>query len=110
MITPAYAEYLEKATGAMSRGDLLNALQFALQAAHVPRGQEHVRCDAYMLLALTSLEMRMDVEALTFAVGAHLAAHYAGDRQRQEKAAGIVSLVVTEFPQLNHAVPDDTFH
>lgn len=90
--------YLEKAAGAMSRRDYLSAIQFALRAADAPQGPAAVRCDAYMLLALSSMEMDLAEDALAFAVGAHLAACWAHDDERQQKAASVVSLVVSKYP------------
>lgn len=95
-----HQEYLDKAGGAMSRGDFLSALQFALRAADVPRGREAVRCDAYILLALTSIELEMGEDALAFAVGASLAATWAGDSERQTRANSVVELVMARFPKL----------
>lgn len=97
MLTPQ-VDYLAKATGAMTRGDYLSAVQFALRAVDAPREQPHVRCDAYMVLALTTLEMGLPEEALAYAVGAHLAARWAGDDGREEKAASLVALVVAQYP------------
>lgn len=96
---------LDMATGAMTRRDYLTAMQFGLRAASVPKGQEDVRCDAYLLLALTSLELGLGEDALSFAVGAHLTAVWAGDCEREARAASIVSLVVTQYPRLS---ADDT--
>lgn len=93
--------YLEKANGAMTRGDYLAAIRFALRAAVVPKGQEIIRCDAYMVLAMTSLEMEMGEEALSFAIGAMLVASFTRDEERQRNASGLVSLVVNQFPHLN---------
>jgi len=102
--------YLEKASGAMSRRDFLSAIQFALRAAESSERLPDIRCDAYLLLALSSLEMEFGEDALAFSVGAHLAACWARDEQRQEKAASIVSLVVSRFPHLgaDSAIPN--FH
>ncbi len=92
--------YLDKANGAVSRGDYLSAIQFALRAAMVPKGQEVLRCDAYMVLAVTSMEMEMGEEALSFAVGAMLVASWAKDEARQKKASALLSMVVGQFPHL----------
>lgn len=94
-----HATFLERAAGAMSRRDYLSAIQFGLLAAGVPQGYEEIRCDAYMLLALSSLELGSPEDALSFAVGAHLAARWSGDEEREERAASIVSLVVAHLPQ-----------
>ena len=93
-----YVNYLERAAGAMSRRDYLSAMQYGLLAAGVPRGHDQIRCDAYMLLALTSLELGSPEDALAFAVGAHLAARWSGDEVREQKASSIVSLVMTQIP------------
>lgn len=100
-----HVNYLERATGAMSRRDYLSAMQYGLLAAGVPRGHEQIRCDAYMLLALTSLELGSPEDALAFAVGAHLAARWSSDEMREEKAASIVSLVVAQSPRLAEPAP-----
>lgn len=95
-----HLEYLDRADGALSRGDYLAALQFALRAAEVPRGREAVRSDAYMLLALSSMELEMPEDALAFAVGASLSATWAGDEERQQRATAMVELVLARFPFL----------
>lgn len=102
--------YLEKATGAISRRDYLTALQFGLRAANVPKGYEHVRCDAYMLLALTTMELGVPEDALAFAVGAHLAACWAHDSDREQKASSVVGLVIAHHPQLGPELPNPEIH
>ncbi|MDB4897099.1 MAG: hypothetical protein JWN15_3361 [Firmicutes bacterium] len=100
-----HLNYLAKASGAISRRDYLTALQFGLRAAKVPRGYEHVRCDAYLLLAITTLELGVPEDALAFAVGAHLAACWARDTEREQKASSVVGLVIANNPHLG---PDQT--
>jgi hypothetical protein len=95
-----HLNYLAKASGAISRRDYLTALQFGLRAAKVPKGYEHVRCDAYLLLALTTLELGVPEDALAFAVGAHLAACWARDTEREQKASSVVGLVIANNPHL----------
>ena len=99
-MTDCHQEYLEKAGGAMSRGDYLSAMQFALRAAEVPRGQEAIRCEAYILLALTSLALELAEDALAFAVGASLAAVWVQDGERIDKAQSVVELVMAHYPRL----------
>jgi hypothetical protein len=105
-----HLEYLEKATGAISRRDYLTALQFALRAARVPRGYEHVRCDAYIVLALTSLEIGSPEDALAFAVGAHLAACWNRDEQREQKASSVVQVVIAQHPHLGAQAAQAAIH
>lgn len=104
-----YLENLENAGGAMSRGDWLSALRFARRAAGVPKGMEVIRCDAYMLLALTSLELELAEDALAFAIGASLSATRSGDEPRQGRAAAIVDLVVARYPWLGEHSPISAF-
>jgi hypothetical protein len=93
-----HVECLQRALGALSRGDYISALQLGLRAAKVPKGADHVRCDAYLLLALSSLELGAPEDALAFAIGAHLAAVWSVDQDRQEKATSMVSLILTQHP------------
>ncbi len=102
--------YLELASGAMSRGDYLNAIRFARRASAVPMSEETVRCDAYMLLALTSIEMGLAEDALAFAVGAHLAACRVRCPEREQKAASIVAVVISQCPQLGEQTAATRFH
>jgi len=102
--------YLEKASGAMSRRDYLSAIQFALRAAESSGRLPEIRCDAYLLLALSSLEMDLGEDALAFSVGAHLAACWSRDEGRQEKAAAMVSLVSSRFPHLGAEPAVPNFH
>lgn len=105
-----HLDYLAKADGAMSRGDYLTAMQFALRAADVPKGMESLRCDAYILLALTNLELEMGEDALAFAVGASLSATWVADENRMKRANAIVALVMARFPNLREQPPDTLVH
>ena len=102
--------YLEMASGALSRGDYLSALRFARQASVVPEGQAAVRCDAYVLSALSSLEMGMAEDALAFAVGAHLSARRARCEEREERAASLVAFIVSRCPHLADGETMPTLH
>lgn len=102
--------YLEKANGAISRRDYLSAIQYATKAAHVSRGSDQVRCDAYLLLALTTLEMDLPIEALAYAVGAHLAARWLRDAAREERAEAMIAMVVAQHPDLSVENPARNFH
>lgn len=110
MTQAQHTVYLEQASGAVARGDFLGAIQLALRAAEVPRGQEQVRCDAYMLLALTNLEIGLGEHALAFAVGAHLAARWLRDDAREERASAMVSMVITRHPNLSADNTFSSFH
>ncbi len=100
MMDGIHYNYLERASGAISRRDYLSAIEYAMRAARAPRGQELLRCDAYMLLALSSLEMGLAEDALSYAVGAHLCAVQAGDEEREARAASLVAVVVAYYPNL----------
>lgn len=109
MTENAYA-YLELASGAMSRGDYLSAIRFARRASALPKSEETVRCDAFMLLALTSLELGLAEDALAFAVGAHLAACRVQSPDREARAASVVAVVLSHCPQLREQVDTTRFH
>lgn len=102
--------YLEKASGAISRRDYLSAVQYAMKAAHVARGSDEIRCDAYLLLALTTLEMDLPTEALSYAVGAHLAARWSRDLAREERAEAMIAMIVAQHPHLGEENPAQKFH
>lgn len=95
-----HSDYLARASGALSRRDYLTAMQFGLRAAGAPGHMALVRCDAQLVLALTSLELGAPVEALAYAVGAHLTASRAGDSWREEQAAALLETVVVIYPYL----------
>lgn len=95
-----HAAYLVKAHGALSRRDYLTALQLGLRAAYAPRGQEVLRCEAHLLLALTSLELGAPEEALAYAVGAHLSACRLGDAAKEAQAAELVGFIVAAHQYL----------
>jgi hypothetical protein len=107
---PQHLTYLEKANGAISRRDYLSAVQYAMKAAHVSRGSELIRCDAYLLLALTTLEMELPREALAYAVGAHFAARRSRDPAREERAEAMIAMVVAQHPYLGEENPARKFH
>lgn len=100
-----HTDFLDLAAAAASRGDYLSAMQYGLRAVSAPRGQAGLRCDAQMLLAIVSLQLGDGPAALAYGVGAHLAACYAGDEQREEKAAAIVATVIAQHPYVGEAPP-----
>jgi len=109
-MTDSANAYLQVASSAMSRGDYLTAIAFARRASALPNGQASLRCDAYMLLALTSLELGLAEDALAFAVGAHLASYRVQCAEREQRAASIVAVVVSHHPHLGEDDPCHAFH
>lgn len=105
-----HAAYLQTAGGAISRGQYANAVQYALRAAAAPRDEQHIRCEAYMVLAMAALELNMPEDALMFAIGAHLTACWAHDPVREEKAASLVALVCAQHPELGEEVVSEGVH
>lgn len=104
------AETLTRANGAMVRRDYLSALHLAMQAKGQAGPEMHARCDALFLLALSSMEMGMEFEALAWAIGAHLAACFVADADREARASSLVAMVVSQFPHLQEGIPDYRFH
>lgn len=96
-----HGDYLDLAGAALSRRDFLAAMQYGLRAVHAPLAQPRHRCDAYLVLALSSLELGAPVDALAYAIGAHLAACRAGDEEREGQASSVVAVVMAHFPQLD---------
>jgi hypothetical protein len=94
------AAYLAQAEGAMARGDLLRAIQMGLYAARDRKSSGATKCDAYLLLALASLELEAPAEALAFAVGAHLSACRCRDPVRTERATAVLHTVAALCPLL----------
>ncbi len=94
------SDYLAQASGALSRGDYLTAMQFGLWAAGASGQELRTRCDAYLVLAITSLELGAPEDALSYAVGAHLMACQAEDEPREGQAAALVAVVVAHYPHL----------
>jgi hypothetical protein len=95
-----HGDYLALASGALSRRDYLTALQFGLRAAGAPGDETPTRCDAYLVLAISSLELGAPEEALSYAVGAQLMACRCDDGWREEQAAALVAVLVAQFPYL----------
>jgi hypothetical protein len=95
-----YQLYLEQASGALSRRDYLTAMQLGRRAAAAPAAAAHLRADAYLVLAMSSLNLEAPQDALAYAVGACLVACRSGDDLREERAAAMISLVVAQYPYL----------
>ena len=94
----------------MVRRDYLSALQLAMQAKGQAGPELDARFDVLYLLALSSLQIGLDLEALAWAVGALLAACWAADAERQERASSLVAMVLSQFPHLQEGVSDYRFH
>ncbi|HLN62401.1 MAG TPA: hypothetical protein VK464_12690 [Symbiobacteriaceae bacterium] len=102
------SDYLTLASGALSRGDYLTALQFGLWAAGTSGQELQTRCDAYLVLAITSLELGAPEDALGYAVGAHLMACQAEDEPREGQAAALVAVIVAHYPHLGEPIDAQT--
>jgi len=100
-MTGRHTDYLDLAEAAVSRRDYLSAMQYGLRAAGAPPEETGLRCDAQMLLAIVSLELGDGETALTYGVGAHLAACYGGDADREQKAEAIVAMIVAQYSYLS---------
>jgi len=91
---------LAQAETAWARRDYLRAMHLGMRAARSLQGRDQSLCDAYVLLALTSLELEMPETALAYAVGANLAACRLGDARREGQAAATLELVTARYPYL----------
>lgn len=100
-MTGRHTDYLDLAEAAISRRDYLSAMQYGLRAAGAPPEETGLRCDAQMLLAIAALELGDGETALAYGVGAHLAACYVHDAEREQRAEAIVAMVVAQYSYLS---------
>jgi hypothetical protein len=96
----SHAVYLEQASDALFRRDYLTAMQWGLRAAAAPESLAPLRCDAYLVLAMTSLHLGAPEDALAYAVGAALLAQHSEDDRQDEQADAILALVLAQYPYL----------
>ncbi|MFZ5813802.1 MAG: hypothetical protein ACOY93_00685 [Bacillota bacterium] len=100
MRKPAVHE-LVRAYDAFARRDCLTAAKWALKAATRRANPPEVRCDAYMLLTLTALQLDSPEGALSYAVGANLLAYKLEDEEVERQAEAVLDLVLAQYPELS---------
>jgi hypothetical protein len=100
-MTPFALRDLLRAYDAFARKDCISAAQHALRAAQRKTNPPEVRCDAYVLLTLTALQLDSPEPALAYAVGANLLAYKLQDEVAEKEAEAVLDLVLAQYPELS---------